>query len=305
MRTVFLALCLCFLAPALMATNVIPFQEQDFHTIQAEAQRQDKPFFIFYYGRGCAPCQMMKKNTFTHPTIVQLVNDNFIAASADLNSDLGRQWRADSDVMAIFLPTIIFFSPQGKYINKYEKGLTVSKFEALLQKNLELGRIMSREAQPLVQAIPEHPVPASAYTPQAKPQNLPEETLTASLDPSIVLATTTQTTDNPLTQKKARLEAAKTDQPLAEKRKPAKVKRPSQTTYIVQLGFFKNVDNLDKYIENLKQKTNREDINYIKDIKGDRIMYRVIVGENHSVSQARRLVKNLENDGIDAFMKKL
>jgi len=276
MNKLLLSISLCLLAFCLTAKDAIPFQEQNFHTVQAEAEQQNKSFFIFYYGKGCIPCQMMKENTFEQDHIINMVTKDFIAAKVDLESTLGRDWVEHSETLIMYMPTIVFFSPQGKVLNKYEEWLTPSKFETILKENKTKGQS-----------------PSTKTLAQKQHRSTPSK----------VYAANKNKKSNPYI--KARRTTNKSKKLSAHNRQIAIKKIPNQTTYMVQAGLFRNTSNLKTAILKLQQQTNRKDIFYIKETTNSGSTYRILIGENHSISEARRIVSNCKKKGITVFVKKI
>lgn len=138
LRTINL-LCFIFFTLSIKANPKIPFQVINFNTIQEEAEKKNKVFFVFFYGDRCVPCEMMKENTFNNPDIIQKVSKDFIAVKIRLDSPLGLDWQMNIPSSVKYIPTIVFFTPQGKMINKYEEWLIPSKFDGVLNDNLFLG----------------------------------------------------------------------------------------------------------------------------------------------------------------------
>jgi thioredoxin-related protein len=46
----------------------------------------DKPVMVYFYSKSCGWCSEMEKNTFTHPTVIKSINDNFVPVYVDVES---------------------------------------------------------------------------------------------------------------------------------------------------------------------------------------------------------------------------
>ena len=84
-------------------------------------KKKGKKIFMFFWAEWCKFCEMMEKETFAKPKIIQYLNDNFI--SIKVNSDMEKALATRYLVRG--LPTIWFLEKNGDQIG-YHPGYVAS-----------------------------------------------------------------------------------------------------------------------------------------------------------------------------------
>lgn len=81
----FLVLLMAFvnLRTTTTADTGIEFFEGSWTEAVAKAKQENKPIFMDIYASWCAPCKLLKKETFTDPDVARYFNANFINVSMD------------------------------------------------------------------------------------------------------------------------------------------------------------------------------------------------------------------------------
>lgn len=111
--------CLClylFIFTSVNASTLVNFQELDFSQIR----NQGKKILVSFSADWCLPCQVMNENIFSDEEIASLINENFIAIKADIDSEKGKKWNETYNVN--FLPTTLFAHENGNEIERL-KGM--------------------------------------------------------------------------------------------------------------------------------------------------------------------------------------
>lgn len=108
MRTLLLAALLTVPASA------GPFRPLDFKAAKRAAAIEGKSLFVFAVSDGCPPCEAMKRTTFKDPAVLELLANETVAFefNADRLPALGEELRVTA------YPTMIFFSPGGKQLDR-------------------------------------------------------------------------------------------------------------------------------------------------------------------------------------------
>ena len=55
----------------------------------ARGKFENKKVFVHFFAEWCAACKSMEKNTFSDPTIIAALNENFIAVRVDIDREVG------------------------------------------------------------------------------------------------------------------------------------------------------------------------------------------------------------------------
>jgi len=99
-----------------IAKDTVLFSDLSFSQFKLAAAFENKPYFIMFSASWCAPCHRIKKEVFTHPKIVQLANEHYMAYWVDIESFNGIEINNTYKISQ--LPTILFFDPKGRIIDK-------------------------------------------------------------------------------------------------------------------------------------------------------------------------------------------
>lgn len=94
----------------------IVFNDVDLEKLKALAKDQDRLIYIDAYTSWCGPCKMMKKNTFTDPSVGRFYNDHFINAAYDMEKGEGLKVADMYKVMAY--PTHLVINADGKIMHR-------------------------------------------------------------------------------------------------------------------------------------------------------------------------------------------
>ena len=110
----------------IQANTLVDFKDIDLK----EAAVSGKKIFVSFTAKWCAPCQVMDESIFNDTEISEILNDNFVAIKADLDTESGNEW---NDLYnANFLPTSLFALPDGKEIDRLKAVPTRDAFMDLL-----------------------------------------------------------------------------------------------------------------------------------------------------------------------------
>ena len=118
----------CFYVPF---TNNIAWAS-DYSSAQQQASRSGKPIILFFTGKWCVPCRIMKRNVWADKQVTASVNARFIPVTIDLDDP-----EAAATVSRYRIgttPTTIITDPQGKVLQQVQGGMGKTDFLELLGK---------------------------------------------------------------------------------------------------------------------------------------------------------------------------
>ncbi len=107
--------------------------QNDYLQIKKLAQLEGKPYFIQFGAKWCLPCKMMKEHTLSNPDVKDYISANYHQLEVDVESFDGVNLKQQYDVR--ILPTIVFFDAYGNITDRYEEGLSSSRFLSILEEN--------------------------------------------------------------------------------------------------------------------------------------------------------------------------
>ncbi len=119
-------LVLISLLASLPAFADISFLEGDLSVAKERASREGKLIFLDFWASYCTPCRVMEEYTFTHPSVSDYVNENYIPVKVDIQSFDGFDLKNQFDVR--LLPTIIVLNSKGVMVGKHEETMGAGKF---------------------------------------------------------------------------------------------------------------------------------------------------------------------------------
>lgn len=96
----------------------ISFHQGNWDEVLETAKKENKPIFLDISASWCAPCKLLKANTFTDPEVGEFYNTNFINVAFDGEKGEG-VLLADKFKISAY-PTLLFVNPDGQIIAKVE-----------------------------------------------------------------------------------------------------------------------------------------------------------------------------------------
>lgn len=108
----------------------VKFHTGSFESAKAKAQTEQKLFFVQFYADWCTPCKWMDKTTFKDETVVEMMNDGFVALKMNIETNEGTDLKEQYAVR--MLPTVLIFNSEGKMVDRVEKTLSSEAMISLL-----------------------------------------------------------------------------------------------------------------------------------------------------------------------------
>ncbi len=116
----------CFYVP----TNSIVWAE-NYTSAQQQAADAGKSIILYFTGKWCVPCRVMKRQVWADAEVTTLVNAHFIPVTIDVDNP------DDAAVLARYevggTPVTIITDPQGNALRWREGGISKSEFLELLR----------------------------------------------------------------------------------------------------------------------------------------------------------------------------
>jgi len=104
----------------------------DFTTAQQLAVQSNKPMILFFTGKWCSPCQIMKRQIWADERVMKTVNSAFIPVTIDVDNSnaaetLSRYGVGDT-------PNTIITDSKGNVLQRKRGGMSKAEFLELLGK---------------------------------------------------------------------------------------------------------------------------------------------------------------------------
>lgn len=108
-----------------------------------KAADEGKLLFADFYASWCTPCQWMEKNTYSNPSVSDILKQSYVRLKIDIDQPEGYTLKNVYDIK--YLPTILIFNSEGKLIDRIEETLSPLKLtEVLLKHNTPVNRNIIR-----------------------------------------------------------------------------------------------------------------------------------------------------------------
>lgn len=255
-----------FLQYSFTLANSINFIQEDYTTVAKKGKFENKHFFVNYTADWCATCRVMEETSNANPTLVDLIDEKFIAVKANVDNPQGKLWQAQYGVTC--LPTLIVFSPDGQEVARQNGGITSSDFLILLQQ---------------FESAPNASFASVNVKPQVQPvtSNITDKSNN----------TFTSSNHSSLNTKGGIIEKATTINKVAK-------------NYGVQVGLYSDLNNANRKIDKLKKRMNQPVMLRYEKVK-EKLMYQVIIGEYPYETEAAQFVKTLSSKGIKGYIIEL
>jgi thiol:disulfide interchange protein len=125
----------------LQAQSKINFANFEPDSIVQEAQRQNKPIFLYATLKGCMPCKMLEYHTFSDSTLANFIHQHTIAAKLNVTDKFGKaehekRTKISKQINVNAYPTILILDKEGKEKERILGLQTADSILAILKKNL-------------------------------------------------------------------------------------------------------------------------------------------------------------------------
>ncbi|MDW7692237.1 SPOR domain-containing protein [Flammeovirgaceae bacterium SG7u.111] len=94
------------------------FFDGTYEQLQTRALNSDSPYFVFVYANWSLQAKKMYENTFTSPEFIKYAESKWIGMDLDGESIITAGSAITEKYQLIFFPTVLFFTPEGKYLGR-------------------------------------------------------------------------------------------------------------------------------------------------------------------------------------------
>jgi thioredoxin 1 len=117
----------CFYVPA----NKVAWAD-DLNSAQQKASQSGKPIILFFTGKWCVPCRIMKRTVWADEQVTALVNKSFIPVTIDMDEPASAAARSRYRVGVT--PSTIITDPEGNVLQQRAGGMGKTDFLEMLGK---------------------------------------------------------------------------------------------------------------------------------------------------------------------------
>ncbi len=99
---------------------------------QQQASESDKPIILFFTGKWCSPCQIIKRQVWADNQVISAVNAGVIPVMIDVDDKSMTQTLAQYNVSVT--PKTIVTDSKGIVLQEKEEGISKTEFLQMLEK---------------------------------------------------------------------------------------------------------------------------------------------------------------------------
>ena len=224
----------------------VNFINTNLEDAKERASAEGKLVFVDFYARWCTPCKWMDQTTFKDKTVVNLLNENFIAVKMNIDESEGFEMKKQYEVQ--YLPTIIIFNSKGQLVDRIEETLTSADLIQLLHRHNSVDN-----KRVIVNGVNASP-----------------------------------------TQKQRTYEAEDDDFSLTAD-EYNNYKDRKRSSYRVQTGVYEEYSGAATMVAKLRD-TFLEEIVVLNDYRGDKVLFKVMLGQFGTLEEAESFRKILANE---------
>lgn len=133
----------------LVSVAQVDAQTVSLSSARAKASREGKILLVDFTARWCLPCQMMDETTFADEQVLDYLRRNYVSIKIDIDNFDGYSIKQQYEVEA--LPAMLFFSSDGKELDRIEQAITATDLLLRLRQN---DQAQYRKAMPI--PAPDH-----------------------------------------------------------------------------------------------------------------------------------------------------
>jgi thioredoxin-related protein len=121
---------------AIQGQNQFIPDDTPYNTALKNAKTQGKPLFVMLYADWCPHCNLMKKEVFTDPTVIEFLNKNYVCVWKNIEKEEGIILKNKFNTKS--LPTFLFIDPTNETLLYTLKG-ELKKDAFMMEANFALN----------------------------------------------------------------------------------------------------------------------------------------------------------------------
>ncbi len=254
------------------AESAIDFRKGSLEKIKETAGQEGKLYFVNFTASWCSPCKFMDDYTYTDPGLSYYVRQNYLATKVDIDAFDGVGYKQQYNIRS--LPSILIFNSKGRLVGRYEESMSASQMISVLKQYDSPSnrvKVKPKYSRP--------PLAPKKTTPTKKVNTSPSGRTSPSRPKAKVI-------------------------PQGKGLYRFEVTKQASSGYSVQIGVYGDYENVLRETAKFKDLFAEPIIVHIDKIRG-KTVYRVMVGEFSSESQASRFTGKVKNKGLEGFVKDL
>jgi len=118
----------------------VKFRAGSFSSNLSKAKSDNKPIFLDFYTTWCAPCKYLDQDVFSHKSVYDYFNDNFI--NVKINAEKGEGPKLKDKYGVYAYPTLIYLDSQGNEIERSVGGVPYSKVMNMAKKTVNANQAL-------------------------------------------------------------------------------------------------------------------------------------------------------------------
>jgi len=103
---------------------------ENFTAAQQQAVKSDKPIILFFTGKWCSPCQIMKRQVWADDQVMNLVNAAFIPVTIDVDNSNAAATLSRYEIGST--PTTIITDSEGNVLQRKQGRMSKAEFLELI-----------------------------------------------------------------------------------------------------------------------------------------------------------------------------
>ena len=301
------------------------FQSISFHTAKAKAAAEGKVLLMDFTASWCLPCQLMEETVFADPQVLAYLDEHYISVKVDIDDFDGFALKQQLQVEA--LPTLIFFSSEGKELGRIMQAIGTSRMlEELHLHNKPQNRKVQAQSTPAKSSREVHSSPTASEEIAGHPKYGTDdykppvtEPVTVVSDPGLEAENKQKvvTPQGVLAAQKA--EPSEAEEVVASAQSTGIATNASEqlagqafqvrqqensARYSLQVGVFSEQANAVHTADFLRSSTGQTVLIELSEIDG-KVIYRVFLGRFVSLEEAMGFRQNLQSIGIQSIAREL